>query len=89
MELKRRRLDLRITGEQNAVLQSAPEACDEATSDSVLRNALDSARPELADLHVFVASESQWSGFEAVLERDITLNATMISLLTAPSALEQ
>jgi uncharacterized protein (DUF1778 family) len=89
MATKTERLSIRLTPEQDIVLRRAAEVRGESTNEYVLRNAVGAAQSDLADLRSFVATDNEWQEIENALSEPVTLNATMVKLLTSPSVLER
>jgi uncharacterized protein (DUF1778 family) len=89
MASKMQRLSIRLTPDQDLVLRRAAEVRGESTTDYVLRNAVDAAQSDLAEMRFFVAGENEWQIIERALSEPVTFNTAMIKLLTSPSVLEQ
>lgn len=89
MPAKTKRLSLRLTPEQDAVLRRAAEARGESANDFVLRHAVEAAEMELADRRVFVVDDAAWDELQELLSAPPALPEAMVKLLATPSVLER
>lgn len=89
MTSKTERLSLRLTPEQDAVLRRAADARGESANDFVVHHAVEAAQMELANRRVFVADDLAWDELQELLSQPPTLPASMVKLLSNPSALER
>ena len=62
------RLNFRASAQQQQLIRQAAEAADVTVTDFILDSVLESAERVLADRKWFVASEEQWSEFQALLD---------------------
>ncbi len=88
MTEKTKRLSLRLTPQQDAVLRRAAETRGESANDFVVRHAVEAAEMELADRRVFVLDDVGWDGLQALLSRPPALPRAMIELLSKRTVLE-
>ena len=65
------KLDLRISPEAKARLQTAATAMDRSVSDFVLESALSRAEETLADRHVFGLDAAHWKAFQKALDAPV------------------
>jgi uncharacterized protein (DUF1778 family) len=64
-----KRLSLRLTQEQDAVLRRAAEARGESINEFVVRHAVEAAETELADRRTFALDDVGWDDLQAQLSR--------------------
>ncbi|MHB1487353.1 MAG: type II toxin-antitoxin system TacA family antitoxin [Acidimicrobiales bacterium] len=88
MASKTKRLNLRLTSAQDAVLRSAAEARGESASEYVLRHAVEAAEIDLADRRVFVVDDAAWQELQALISAPASLPLSIAKLLANPTVLE-
>ncbi len=86
---KTKRLNLRLTRQQDALLRSAAGARGESAHDFVLRHAVEAAEMELADRRVFVIDDAAWTQLLGLLSTPPALPEALDKLLSNPSVLER
>ena len=86
LSTKRRteKLDLRISPEAKARLQTAAAATDRSVSDFVLESALSRAEEALADRRVFGLDVARWKAFKKALDAPVRSLPRMKALLKKP-----
>jgi uncharacterized protein (DUF1778 family) len=62
------RLNFRASAQQQQLIRQAAEATDRTMTDFILGSVLESAERVLADRKWFVATEEQWTKFQALLD---------------------
>lgn len=82
---KTRRLDLRLTEEQDALIRRAAEQDTRSISDFVLSAATLEAQRRLADQHLFILNEEDHARFEEILESSPTDDPKLRKLFDRPS----
>ena len=82
---KTRRLDLRLTEEQDALIRRAAEQDARSISDFVLSAATLEAQRRLADQHFFILNEEDHARFEEILEASPTDDPKLRKLFDRPS----
>ncbi len=82
---KTRRLDLRLTEEQDALIRRAAEQDARSISDFVLSAATLEAQRRLADQRFFMLNEEDHAHFEEILEASPTDNPKLRKLFDRPS----
>lgn len=82
---KTRRLDLRLTEEQDALIRRAAEQDARSISDFVLSAATLEAQRRLADQHFFMLNEEDHARFEEILEASPTDDPKLCKLFDRPS----
>jgi uncharacterized protein (DUF1778 family) len=85
---KTKRLSLRLTPEQGAVLRRAAEARGESTNEFVVRHAVELAEMELAKGRTFVLDDVGWDDLQSQLSRPAALPRAMVELLSTLTVLE-
>lgn len=78
------KLDLRISPEAKARLQTAATAMDRSMSDFVLESALSRADEALADRRIFGLDASQWNAFQKALDAPTRPLPRLKALLRKP-----
>ena len=84
---KTRRLDLRLTEEQDALIRRAAEQDARSISDFVLSAATLEAQRRLADQRFFMLNEEDHARFEEILEASPTDDPKLRKLFDRPSPL--
>ena len=82
---KTRRLDLRLTEEQDALIRRAAEQDARSISDFVLSAATMEAQRRLADQRFFMLNEEDHARFEEILEASPTDDPKLRKLFDRPS----
>mgnify|MGYP000642955758 FL=1 len=82
---KTRRLDLRLTEEQDALIRRAAEQDARSISDFVLSAATLEAQRRLADQRFFILNEEDHARFEEILEASPTDDPKLRKLFDRPS----
>ena len=82
---KTRRLDLRLTEEQDALIRRAAEQDARSISDFVLSAATMEAQRRLADQRFFMLNEEDHARFEEILESSPTDDPKLRKLFDRPS----
>ena len=82
---KTRRLDLRLTEEQDALIRRAAEQDTRSISDFVLSAATLEAQRRLADQRFFMLNEEDHARFEEILESSPTDDPKLRKLFDRPS----
>lgn len=82
---KTRRLDLRLTEEQDALIRRAAEQDTRSISDFVLSAATLEAQRRLADQRFFILNEEDHARFEEILEASPTDEPKLRKLFDRPS----
>ena len=82
---KTRRLDLRLTEEQDALIRRAAEQDARSISDFVLSAATLEAQRRLADQRFFMLNEEDHARFEEILEASPTDDPKLRKLFDCPS----
>ena len=82
---KTRRLDLRLTEEQDALIRRAAEQDARSISDFVLSAATLEAQRRLADQRFFMLNEEDHARFEEILEASPTDDPKLRKLFDRPS----
>ena len=82
---KTRRLDLRLTEEQDALIRRAAEQDARSISDFVLSAATLEAQRRLADQRFFMLNEEDHARFEEILESSPTDDPKLRKLFDRPS----
>ena len=82
---KTRRLDLRLTEEQDALIRRAAEQDTRSISDFVLSAATLEAQRRLADQRLFILNEEDHARFEEILEASPTDDPKLRKLFDRPS----
>ena len=82
---KTRRLDLRLTEEQDALIRRAAEQDARSISDLVLSAATLEAQRRLADQRFFMLNEEDHARFEEILEASPTDDPKLRKLFDRPS----
>ncbi len=82
---KNRRINLRATERQEAVLRRAAEATDHTLTDFVLDSAVAQAHQVLADRRWFVATGEQYEKFLRLLDEPLPSTAKFDRLFARPS----
>lgn len=78
------KLDLRISPEAKARLQTAASAMDRSLSDFVLESALARAEETLADRRVFGLDAARWKAFQKALDAPVRPLPRLKALLKKP-----
>ena len=82
---KTRRLDLRLTEEQDALIRRAAEQDARSISDFVLSAATLEAQRRLADQRLFILNEEDHARFEEILQAPPTDDPKLRKLFDRPS----
>ena len=82
---KTRRLDLRLTEEQDALIRRAAEQDARSISDFVLSAATMEAQRRLADQRLFILNEEDHARFEEILEASPSDDPKLRKLFDRPS----
>ena len=82
---KTRRLDLRLTEEQDALIRRAAEQDARSISDFVLSAATLEAQRRLADQRLFLMDDEQHARFEEILQASPTDDPKLRKLFERPS----
>ena len=82
---KTRRLDLRLTEEQDALIRRAAEQDARSISDFVLSAATLEAERHLADQHFFMLNEEDHARFEEILQAPPSDDPKLRKLFDRPS----
>lgn len=82
---KTRRLDLRLTEEQDALIRRAAEQDARSISDFVLSAATLEAQRRLADQRLFLMDDEQYARFEEILQAPPTDDPKLRKLFDRPS----
>lgn len=88
MTQKSKRLSLRLTSQQDAVLRRAAGARGESANDFIVRNALEAAARELSDRRLFVLDDVEWDELQSLLSRPPAIPRALIELLSERTVLE-
>ena len=83
---KTRRLELRLTEEQNSLIRSAATYTSRSISDFVLSAATLEAQRRLADQRLFILNEEDHARFEEILQAPPTDDPKLPQALRAPLA---
>ncbi len=89
MAFKSKRLNLRLTRQQDALLRSAAVARGESAHDFILRRAAEAAEMQLAERSVFVLDDAAWTQLLDLLSTPPALPEALVKLLSTPSVLER
>ena len=84
---KTRRLELRLTEEQNSLIRSAATYTSRSISDFVLSAATLEAQRRLADQRIFFMNDEQYARFEEILQASPTDDPKLRKLFDRPSPL--
>ena len=84
---KTERIDVRASGQVKALLQEAAKASHKNVSEFLLDAGLALAHETLAEQHLFLLTDEQWSEFQAALERPVQEKPQLRKLLTKPGVL--
>ena len=82
---KTRRLELRLTEEQNTLIRSAATYTSRSISDFVLSTATLEAQRRLADQRIFFMNDEQYARFEEILQASPTDDPKLRKLFERPS----
>lgn len=82
---KTRRLDLRLTEEQDALIRRAAEQDARSISDFVLSAATLEAQRRLADQRLFLMEDEQYARFEEILQTPPSDDPKLHKLFDRPS----
>lgn len=82
---KTRRLDLRLTEEQDALIRRAAEQDARSISDFILSTVTMEAQRRLADQRLFILNEEDHARFEEILEASPTDDPKLRKLFDRPS----
>ena len=82
---KTRRLDLRLTEEQDALIRRAAEQDARSISDFILSTVTMEAQRRLADQRLFILNEEDHARFEEILEASPTDDPRLRKLFNRPS----
>ena len=82
---KTRRLDLRLTEEQDALIRRAAEQDARSISDFILSTVTMEAQRRLADQRLFMLNEEDHARFEEILEASPTDDPKLRKLFDRPS----
>ena len=82
---KTRRLELRLTEEQNSLIRSAAAYGSRSISDFVLSAATAEAQRRLADQRLFLMDDEQYARFEEILAASPTDDPKLRKLFERPS----
>ena len=82
---KTRRLDLRLTEEQDALIRRAAEQDARSISDFVLSTVTMEAQRRLADQRIFILNEEEHARFEEILAASPTDDPKLRKLFHRPS----
>lgn len=85
---KDRRIILRATSAQEALIRAAVEGRGVSLTDFVLESACTLAEEAIAGQRHFVLSARQWKALQDALERPARVKPRLRKLLTEPSVLE-
>jgi uncharacterized protein (DUF1778 family) len=89
IEIRREKLDLRLTPSAKRVLQSAARASHRSVSEFVLESALARASETLPDRQRFGLDAKQWAEFQRALAARPRRSAKLAKLLREPSVFER
>jgi uncharacterized protein (DUF1778 family) len=90
MAFKIKRLNLRLTQQQDALLRLAAMSRGESTNDIVLRQAVEAAEMVLADRRVFVIDHAAWTQLLcSTFSAPSALPEALVKLLSTSSVLER
>ena len=81
-EVRREKLDLRLSSSDKRTLEAAASVSSRSVSDFVRESALSRADEMLADRRTFVLSKTKWSEFQAALDAPTRSLPRMQRLLT-------
>lgn len=84
---KTRRLELRLTEEQNSLIRSAATYTSRSISDFVLSAATLEAQRRLADQRIFFINDEQYARFEEILQAPPSEDPKLSKLFERPSPL--
>ena len=84
---KTRRLELRLTEEQNSLIRSAATYTSRSISDFVLSAATLEAQRRLADQRIFFMNDEQYARFEEILQAPPSEDPKLSKLFERPSPL--
>ncbi len=87
-EAKARRIELRASPRQTAVIKQAAEASGKTVSSFMLDVAYLEAQRALADRRLFRLDESRWLRFVKALDRPVRVKPRLRKLIETPSALD-
>lgn len=82
---KTRRLDLRLTEEQDALIRRAAEQDARSISDFILSTVTMEAQRRLADQRIFILNEEDHARFEEILAASPTDDPQLRKLFNRPS----
>ena len=82
---KTRRLDLRLTKEQDALIRRAAEQDARSISDFILSSVTMEAQRRLADQRLFILNEEEHARFEEILQASPTDDPKLRKLFDRPS----
>jgi len=88
-EIRKEKLDLRLTPSAKRTLQSAARAARRSVSDFVLESALARAEETLPDRQRFGLTTEQWKAFQAALAAPARPAPRLKKLLNEPSVFER
>jgi uncharacterized protein (DUF1778 family) len=89
MAFKTKRLNLRLTRQQDVLLRSAAVSQGESAHDFVVRHAVEAAEMELADRRAFVIDGGAWTQLLGLLSTPPAVPEALVELLSKPSVLER
>ncbi len=89
MAFKTKRLNLRLTRQQDALLRSAAVARGESAHDFVLCGAAEAAGMQLAERSVLVLDDAAWTQLLGLLSTPPALPEALVKLLSTSSVLER
>jgi len=81
IQTRNARLELRLSGETNSLLQQAADAVGKNLSEFVIDSARHEAVDVMADRRVFLLDEQQMAAFEAALDRPVQGRRALKALL--------
>lgn len=85
---KAERLQVRVSGDEKAMLERAAAASQQTSSEFIRGAALHHAQHVLADRRSFALDEQQWQRFESALDREPVAKVNLLRLLTTKSVLD-
>ena len=85
---KTERIDVRANLPVKQLLQNAARTCHKSVSEFLLDAGIIAANQTLADRNRFELNDEQWQAFQQALDRPVTMQLRLKSLLTEPGVLD-
>jgi uncharacterized protein (DUF1778 family) len=86
---KSARLNLRLNGEDDALLRQAAQALGQSVSEFMTNSAVERAHEVLADQRHFVLDAETWDRFVAALDSPAEPDPALVALFSRPRRIER